>query len=171
MNLKYSILSLALLLSGAMYAMEMLDLDLGAEDTYTELTVAGTLSQKPHADNKNSLKRFYTLSNARLHSNNALNQCELNAHDYTATIEFSSISTHDQVVVVYELKERPWLPLLFNPTTIESGDCFLYPDKHTYKTERLTANNELVTLSIVATWTQHTIPNINITPDSDDDGE
>lgn len=160
-TIKTLTLSLAILIAGSSNAfIEEIDLDLGSEKTYKKLLVTAKLLLQPYEStegimSKEILERHYTNSNARLHCKTDRSASKVSAGGYEADIELVSTMLQNnstQVVVNYALNERPWLPLLFSPTQIESKSIVVTIDGDKHTAEHHNRYKDLVRLVIAATW-------------------
>jgi len=170
------IFTLALLMPGALRAMQLsesdLGLDLGSEKSYKKLVVVANLCQEPYGMmSQDTLRRYYTNAHARLHHHHDIEQRTLKAGNYEATVNlmFPLKDNSTQVVVDYELTQLPWISLIFNPTTITSHAAHLTIGGVAHKKEHRTSNNELVTLTLIAEWQAYKVTDYGRHVKLDDD--
>lgn len=154
------ILSILLLMPGALNAMRVTDLDLGSETSYKQLQVVASLTQKPYgsqveSSHKEILTRFYTNSNARLHCVSEKDEDTVIAGNHAVHVNLYDGMLQEnstKVVVDYELTQLPMLSFFFSPTTIKYGHANLTIGGAEHKVEHSTSSNESVTLTLIAKW-------------------
>jgi hypothetical protein len=160
------ILTLALLMPGALSAMQSTELDLGSDTSYKELQVNAKLTQAPYGTQESrssheTLRRFYTQSGSRLPHKLSHENGALSIGDYEANVNISQFYFPQQrtsipkVLVAYKLTQASWLPILFPPNQLLFNFATLPLNGEGQKIEHKTENQELITLAIVAKWIEH----------------
>lgn len=154
------ILSLLLLIPGALNAMYSTELDLGSEKSCKQLQVVASLTQEPYGSQVSSsdrgvLSRLYTNSNARLHCVSEKDEDTVIAGNHAVHVNLYDGMLQEnstKVVVDYELTQLPMLSFFFSPTTIKYGHANLTIGGAEHKVEHSTSSNESVTLTLIAKW-------------------